>query len=144
MNMIKAMQKGFTLIEIMIVVAIIGIIASIALPSYNGYVEAGRAAEAPATLANLRIQMEQCYQDTRDYTNAACDAFCAPANGDEFFAYDCSVRTANTYTLRAAGRNVGNMNNYAFTVDQANGRTSTYDGTTGNGCWLTSSTGTCQ
>lgn len=144
MKIAKVIQKGFTLIEVMIVVAIIGILASIAVPAYNEYVESGRAAEAPATLANLRIQMEQCYQDTRSYTDARCDAFCAPANGDEFFAYDCSVRTANTYTLRATGRARGDMNNYAFTVDQANAKTSTYNGTTGNGCWLTSSTGTCQ
>lgn len=138
----KVMQEGFTLIEMMIVVAIIGILASIAVPAYNEYVENGRAAEAPATLANLRIQMEQCYQDNRSYTN--CGAFCAPPSGDEFFAYDCSVRTAQTYTLRATGRNRGNMNNYAFTVNQANAKTSTYNGTTGNGCWLTSDTGTCQ
>lgn len=137
MKLAKAMQKGFTLIEVMIVVAIIGIIASIALPSYTDYVKAGRAAEATANLADLRIKMEQYYQDRRTYVGGDC----APQNGANYFAYTCSVApTATRYTLRAAG--VGDMSNFSFTVDQDNDKTSSYDGVSGN-CWKTSKTSSC-
>ncbi|HAF00275.1 MAG TPA: pilus assembly protein PilE, partial [Methylophilaceae bacterium] len=79
MNVRKINQKGFTLLELMIVVAIVGILASIAIPAYQDYVKKGKAAEAPGALADLRVKMEQCFQDNRDYT--ACAAFCAPTSG---------------------------------------------------------------
>ena len=77
MNTVKHLQKGFTLVELMIVVAIIGILASIVVPSYTDYVKRGKAAEATATLADLKNRMEQCFQDNRDYTHASCAALCA-------------------------------------------------------------------
>ena len=63
MYKLETAQKGFTLIELMIVVAIIGILASIAIPQYSDYVKRGKAAEATSNLATLRIKMEQCFQD---------------------------------------------------------------------------------
>lgn len=132
-------QTGFTLLELMIVVAIIGIIASIALPAYTDYIKKGKAAEATATLADLRIKMEQCYQDTRDYTQ--CAAFCTPNSGDINFTYSCTpAATANTFTLNAAGK--GDVSNFAYTVNESNDKTSTYDGVSGN-CWKTSKTSAC-
>ncbi len=140
MKMITAMQRGFSLIEMMIVVAIMGLIASIALPAYNDYVEAGQATEATSTLARLRIDMEQCFQDRRTYVG--CEAHCAPANGAVHFNYACSVPPgAAVYTITASG--TGDVSNYSFSVDQDNTKNSKYDGTTGNGCWLTSKTGSC-
>lgn len=137
--MIKAVQKGFTLIEVMIVVAIIGILASIAIPAYDGYIESGMASEATATLANLRIQMEQCYQDDRDYTN--CAANCAPASSQNFNFACSSTPDIDSYTITATG--TGDMSNFSFSIDQDNVKNSSFDGTTGSGCWLTSKTGSC-
>jgi type IV pilus assembly protein PilE len=143
MNTLKVVQKGFTLIEVMIVVAIIGLIAAIAIPSYTDYVKQGKAAEATGNLADLRVKMEQCFQDNRDYTNAACVALCAPTNGNKYFTYTCAVQTATTYTLNAAGKSSEDMGGFNFTVDQANAKTSTYDGATGGTCWLTNKNGSC-
>jgi type IV pilus assembly protein PilE len=140
MKMFKVSQKGFTLIELMITVVIIGIIASIAVPSYTDYVKKGKAAEATATLANTRIQVEQCFQDTRDYTDATCKALC-PAAGT-YFNYACTWTDANNYDLKATGK--GDVSNFEFTVDESNAKTSKFDGTPGNGCWLTSKSGTCS
>ena len=139
----KANQSGFTFLELMIVVAIMGILASIAIPSYQDYVLRGRAAEATGNLADLRIKMEQCFQDTRAYNNAACAQFCMPTSGAVNFTYSCTARDANTYTIAAAGVASQGMSNFAFSVNEANFKTSTYDGTTGTGCWLTGKGGSC-
>jgi len=137
-------QFGFTLIEMMIVVVIIGILASIALPGYQAYVQRGKAAEATSTLAALRVQMEQHYQDFRTYQNVGANtAPCAPLNGAKYFTYACTTQTANTYVIQASGVAAQGMSNFTFTINQNNARTSVYNGTTGGTCWLTTKGGTC-
>jgi len=133
-------QKGFTLVELMIVVAIIGILAAIALPNYTDYVQRGKAAEATSNLANLRVQMEQYYQDNRTYVGGNC----TPAAGAaKYFTYACPVQTATTYTLAAAGVAAEGMTDFAFSVNENNAKTSTFKGTPGPSCWLTKYGGTC-
>jgi type IV pilus assembly protein PilE len=140
MNTLKLTQKGFTLIELMVVVAIIGFLVAIAIPSYTDYVKKGKAAEATGNLADLRVKMEQYFQDNRTYVGGTC----APANGDKYFTYTCSVApTATAYTLKATGKSAESMGNFEFTVDQANAKTSKYDGVTGGTCWLTNKHGSC-
>ncbi len=131
-----ATQQGLSLVELMITVAIIGFLASIALPSYSDYVRKGRAAEATSTLANLKVRMEQYYQDNRTYVGGAC----APASGAKYFSYSCSSATANAFVLVADG--LGDMANFQYTVDQNNVKSSKYDGVTGN-CWITSKGASC-
>jgi len=130
------LQRGFSLVELMVVVAIIGIVTSIALPSYTDYVRKGRAAEAPSILANLKVRMEQYYQDNRTYVGGPC----APASGAKYFAYTCNNTTVATFQLVADG--VGEMANFQYTVDQSDVRSSKYDGVTGN-CWLTGKGASC-
>lgn len=134
----RSNQYGFSLIEMMIVVAIIGLLASIAVPGYQDYVKSGNAAEAPANLANCRVQAEQFFQDNFTYVGFVCN----PTDA-KFFDYAVNDQTATTYTLAATGKSAQNMGNFAFTVNQDNAKTSTYDGTTGATCWLTSSSGSC-
>lgn len=134
MNLNKAIQKGFTLVELMIVIAIIGIIASIALPSYQDYVSRARVTEATSNLADMRIQMEQFFQDKRFYTGGPCAAADA-----KFFGYVCVTPTPTTFTITATG--TGPMAGYVYTVNHANSKSTTIAGNTSSGCWTASKNG---
>ena len=66
------LARGFTLIELLITVVILGIIASIALPSYTSYLTRSKLVEAHSMLADLRVKQEQRFQDARTYSAALC------------------------------------------------------------------------
>lgn len=135
-------QSGFTLIEIMITVMIVGIIAMVALPSYRDYVVRGKIPDATSSLAAKRVQAEQFFQDNRTYVGApACTADTASS---QFFDFSCTGVTASAYTLQAVGKN--SMAGFTYTVDQSNSKASTISasGWTGNStCWVTKKGGSC-
>lgn len=136
----KKLNVGFTLVELMIVVAIIGILASIALPSYRQYVLRGKAAEATSTLSDLRVRLERYYGDQTppSYANGLICGITMPTSPTvKYFTYACVVgATGQTYTLTATGVASQGMTGYTYTVDQSNAKTSTLPDGSNGACWL--------
>ena len=145
----KNRSLGFTLVELMITVAIIGILASIALPAYNDYVRRGKLTEATSTLAGLRFQMERYYQDNRRYATVAGGAVCGSAMPViKYFTYACDVTTGGdqTFVITATGVAAQGMSGYAFTIDEGNVKqTTAFPGATGlpKNCWVTKKAESC-
>jgi type IV pilus assembly protein PilE len=130
-------QNGFTLIELMIVVAIIAILSSVALPAYQDYVTRSKLTEATSVLSDARIKMEQYFQDNLTYVAGPCPA--ASAN----FTYAC-VLAAQTYTITASG--TGSVAGFGYSINQANVKSTTSLKTgwgTPGACWITNKGGTC-
>lgn len=123
-------QKGFTLVEVIIVVGIIGILTRIAWPMYTSYVIRGKVAEAHATLTTARVRAEQFYQDNRTYSGQACPA------ATTYFSYPCTF-AANTYTIEAVNRaNVGPVGSYKYSINESNVRsTQAFRGKTKTSDW---------
>ena len=132
----RLLERGLTLIEIMIVLAIIGILAAIVLPYYQSYILTSRAKSATADLIALRLTLENRFQKTSSYpvysTSTLIDAspsarpetvardFGAwtPSQG-KWFTYSI-ISSANTYTVSATG--MGNMK-CTLSLDNKNTRT---------------------
>ena len=91
-------NNGFTLVELLLVMAIIGLMAGAALPFYNDYVMRSKLVEGTSALSDGRIKMEQFFQDNRTYLNGPTPA--ATTN----FTY-VAVGTLSTYTITATGLN---------------------------------------
>lgn len=138
---------GFTLIEVLITVVIIGILASIAVPSYTDYVRRAKVQEATSELANLRVKLEQYYQDQRSYIGYV-DAGCVRAGNalasGRHFTFTCGFDAdePNEYLLTATGVATQGMGGYVYTLNQNNARTTTIAGTTVN-CWINKQGETC-
>ena len=139
-------NKGFTLTEVLITVAIIAILAGIALPAYNDYIIRGRITDGLGNLAIKRVRIEQFYQDQITYAGAP-DCNLDNASSRSFF-FQCTVQGATQYTLQATG--IGGMAGFNYTIDQAGAMTTVLAGApagwvvhTPNTCWITRKGGLC-
>lgn len=145
--------SGFTLIELMMAVVVVAILTAIAMPSYRDYVTRGKIIEATANLADMRVKLEQFFQDNRTYVGACVDGTTAPlpaAATLKYFDFTCPTLTATTFTVAATGRTAVGMGGFVYTVDQANNKATTVTGAaaaagwTGNAaCWVVRKGGSC-
>lgn len=139
-------QQGFTLLELMVAVAIVAILGSVALPAYTDYVRRGLLPEAFSSLADFRIKMEQYYQDNRRYGTSACaDVSPAPSwagfapTGARSFTFACALLDSGQgYRVTASGKSGTAAVGHAYSIDHANAQATTqFKGSSvSKACWL--------
>ncbi len=150
-------QSGFTLIELMITIAIIAILAGIAIPSYTTYITRSKLQEATSNLLAMRTKMELYFQDNRSFVGACAPGTVAPLPAPavagnppgtlNYFKISCPTDgPPQAYTIQADGM-TPDLTGLTLTINQANIRTtvSVPAGWTmpSTACWVAKKGGDC-
>ncbi|PZP63479.1 MAG: hypothetical protein DI596_02945 [Azospira oryzae] len=129
---------GFSLVELLIVLAIIAITTSFAIPSYVDYVRRSKLVEAVMLLEDYRSKMETFFADTGSYGNGSCGV--ALPQG-RFFSFKCDLSSPSQFVAYATSRadsGLGGDGSYEYAIDSfGSKRTMTFRGNpSGAHCWL--------
>lgn len=115
-------QNGFTLMELMIAVAIVGVLAAIALPAYTEHVQRTRRSDGQAALLNLAARMEHYFTENNTYVGATlANVGSNAASPEAYYTLGISNLSGTTYTLTATPQGAqGDDSCGALTINQAN------------------------
>lgn len=126
--------RGFTLIELMIVVAVVAILATIAIPSYAEHVRKSRRAQAKADLVEVAQLMERYHTVQNTYVGFGLPSNQSPRDGTAQYTMSLGNVTATAFTLTATpGTNQSKDKCGTMTLDQVGRKTP--DHATVDGCW---------
>lgn len=120
----KGRPCGFTVAELLIAVAIVGILAGIAVPQYSSYILRSRILDAFSKLSDYRVRMEQYFLDRRTYLDDGGQCGIPPATiagAADSFQVVCSA-TARSYIYTASGLGDKGMASFVYTIDQTGTR----------------------
>jgi len=135
-------RRGFTLIELMMVVAIVAILAAVAFPLYTDYILRGKITEATSNLSELRLRAEKWFSDNRSYVG-----FNAAIQNPKYFTYACNPVSATAFTCTATGIANQGLTGFVYTINESNVRTSAFGGLSGwnnsASCWVSKKGESC-
>lgn len=137
--------SGFTLIELLIAIVVVAILAAIAVPSYRDYITRGKITEATSSLADMRVKLEQYFQDNRTYVGACAAGTSAPQpTGTRYFTFTCPTLAATAFSVSATGNTTAGMDGFVYTVNEQNVQATTISGDAASAgyasnatCWVT-------
>lgn len=139
----QAVSAGYTLMEVMITVAIVGILSAVAVPAYTDYVTRGRLAEAFTALGGAQASAEQFWANNRTYVGFdASSSFPAATTN---FTYALSGASTSAYTITATGQS--KAAGFVYTINQAGTKATTGSPTgwgTSTSCWVDRKGGACS
>ena len=129
----KRAENGFTLIELIVAMAVLAILSAVAIPSYSGYLTRSQLTDATGTLGAYRLRMEQSYQDNGNFGAAACSVATANTTTWDF---QCALTGAGQgFTVTATGK--GRTAGYQYSIDeQGSRRTLAFPGVGASACWV--------
>ncbi|HEX4330210.1 MAG TPA: type IV pilin protein [Burkholderiales bacterium] len=143
--MIRRLHRGFTLIELMIVVIVISVLAAIAIPSYTAYITRGKRASARTAIQNLAQIEERFFTQNNNYQSVAAGSSVTAGwvnfVGDVYTTryYDLTVTTAAGTTTTAAAFTISAVPTNGFTDNQCGTLSLTSTGlqspTSVSDCW---------
>lgn len=134
----KTPHHGFTIVEVMIAIAIVAILGAVALPAYTGYITRAKVPVGLDALSSVATRMEQYYQDRGNYGTSACgNGLSMPTPSEYFGQVTCSLSDSGQgFTASVSGASGGVLQGYTYTINHRSQRNTTaHPKGAKSGCW---------